>query len=201
MRAIKQIIIHHSASPQSMPLDNAVALFDRVHKQRLHPTSNWYWLHIAYHYVVSANGDYKKTRPIKEIGYHAGVRKVNIESVWICLVWNFEIETPTTAQYNTVKKLIRELQSLWDIEVLWHKNVKATACPGKNFDFRKLEEELYTQEEKKVAIQDIIKSNSELWDKVEKTKKYITGKDTMDLIDNVQHSLSELNKYLRTRWF
>lgn len=134
MREINAIVIHHSADPQK-DSDKALNNINQTHKKALHPTPNGYGYHIAYHFVIMKDGNVIKTRPIKEIGYHAGNWDVNTKSVGICLSWNFEVEKPTKEQLEAMRDLISELQSgYWNkLEIKLHREIKPTACPGKNF--------------------------------------------------------------------
>ncbi len=138
MRNISYIIIHHSVSSRDMDKDQAIALLDRSHKRKLHWWKNSKGLYIAYHYVILGNGEVVNTRDIKEIGHHAGVPKINNDGIGICLTGNFEKELPSEAQYKSLAKLIRDLKIAYpDAAILKHKDVKATACPGK-FDINKV---------------------------------------------------------------
>ncbi|HBL43912.1 MAG TPA: N-acetylmuramoyl-L-alanine amidase, partial [Planctomycetaceae bacterium] len=56
--------------------------------------------------------------------------------IGICLVGNFENEPPSDAQLAAVKKLVGVLKAEYNISsdhVQGHRDVKATACPGKYF--------------------------------------------------------------------
>lgn len=142
MREIKEIIVHHSAEQGKTPQES-MDIINNTHRQKLHPKPNGYGYHVAYHYVIFSDGSYKKTRPIKEIGYHAGHRPTNKVAVGICLSGNFEKTKPTKKQLETMNEIIWELQSGYDNKLLirLHREVKATLCPGKNFKKEFIEKE------------------------------------------------------------
>lgn len=127
------IIVHHSVTPQNQPLDSAVKAIDVAHKARLHPTKNSLGYHIAYHFIVAADGSYEQTRGYKEVGHHAGVWTVNLRSFAICLLGNFQKDIPTDAQLLTVQDIMADIQETYNIkDVKAHRDIKATACCGKN---------------------------------------------------------------------
>lgn len=145
-RKIKEIIIHHSATPRDQTLENSVASFDKNHWPNgrsiiLHKTKNALNYYISYHYVIAWDGRYKKTRMWDEVGYHASNLKVNKESIWICLTWNFDIEKPSKAQYESLNKIIAEIKFAYpNATIHWHNEYVKKSCPWHNFDFTKLQE-------------------------------------------------------------
>ena len=140
-RKINKIVFHHSLTPRDLNIDKSIQSFDRTHKGRLHPKANWYWLHIAYHYVIDAEGNYRKTRPINEIGYHAWNWNVNKESIGICCLGNFDKEEPTAKQYVVCRQLINEIKTQRpNATIHWHKEFATRkTCPWKNFELVKLQ--------------------------------------------------------------
>ena len=83
----------------------------------------------------------------------------NVSSIWIALFGNFEHDTPTEAQLSSLVNLTTALARFYNIDphgttytfttnttkepyvtaeknfnIMWHKHVKATACPWKNLD-------------------------------------------------------------------
>ena len=144
MRKIDKIVIHHSVTPRDLSLNKSISSFDRTHKARLHKEKNSKWYHIAYHFVIWWDGKYIATRGLGEIWYHASNLAINQTSVWICLTWNFDSDEPTSAQYNSLKKLINLLQSeLGKLTIHGHNEFSSKSCPWKNFNFAKLNEMLF----------------------------------------------------------
>lgn len=132
---INKIVVHHSASSIKQKFEDFLRAIDKNHAERLHKEPNSNGNHIAYHFVISRGGDIVRPRPITEVGYHAGHWGTNIRSVGICLQGNFEKEKPSGKQMAALEKLVSELMDDYNIKsknVILHKHVKATACPGKN---------------------------------------------------------------------
>ncbi|MFN3648125.1 MAG: peptidoglycan recognition family protein [Armatimonadota bacterium] len=138
-------VIHHSASPSG----NA-ASFDRMHRGKG-------WDGLAYHFVITngkggVDGGLEVGRRWWEQkhGAHAGAlaggegearNDFNEFGIGICLVGNFEKSTPTQAQMKTLAKLLTRLREEYGIEerdILGHRHVKSTACPGKQFPWKTL---------------------------------------------------------------
>lgn len=144
MRKISRIIIHHSVTPRDQELSKSLSSFNRTHKARLHPEVNSLGYHIAYHIVIAWDGSYEQTRSLDDVWYHASNLKVNNESVGICLTGNFDIETPSYKQIETLIDLIDMIQSEHEwVTVHWHNEYASKSCPGKNLDLNKLKEMLF----------------------------------------------------------
>lgn len=125
-----RIILHHTASA-----DVSAATIHGWHQGQG-------WIGIGYHYVIRANGAIERGRPEDSIGSHAGPQG-NGDSIGIVLTGNFQAGKPTTAQIDSLVKLIKDLRSRYgDLKVIGHKDVMATACPGKNFPWAELRQRL-----------------------------------------------------------
>ena len=140
----RYLVVHHSATP-----DGSAEGFERFHRGKG-------WDGLAYHFVIT-NG---KGGPDGELqvsdrwweqkhGAHAGSfhgqpeerNKFNEFGIGICLIGNFEKQRPTQKQLETLARLIKRLQKEFDIaseDVVGHRHVKSTACPGRNFPWQTL---------------------------------------------------------------
>jgi len=135
-RKWKYIVIHHSDT------DNGNrASFDRNHREKRG------WLGVGYDFVIgnghgSGDGAIEVTfRWEQQIqGAHAGVKEYNEHGIGICLVGNFERDYPTQKQMESLVSLVSYLQEKCHIpaaNILMHRNVKNTRCPGRNFPYFK----------------------------------------------------------------
>lgn len=142
LREWKFIVLHHSATEVG-----SVESIDAAHKQRKDADGNP-WRGIGYHFVVG-NGRGMKDGEVAATfrwteqceGAHAGDLQYNTQGVGICLIGNFERESPTTAQLKSLQGLVAALQKGCQIDsknVIRHTDIKATACPGKRFPMDKL---------------------------------------------------------------
>jgi len=135
MRSIKYVVIHHAAVVQ----DNADLLLKSCnvsHRKRLHEKANVLGNYCAYHYIIWRNWKILHTRSLNEIGYHASNRRINTESVWICLCGNLDIQEPSQEQLQSLKGICLELQKqFWKLIIEWHnKFASYKSCPWKNFN-------------------------------------------------------------------
>ena len=140
-RTISEIIVHHSISPQNQTLKASLTSFNYSHKLRLHPTPNKLGFHIAYHYVIGGKGDWKQTRPDDEIGFHASNLAVNKRSIGICLVGNFDKQTPYPSQLWALRDIIKAIKGRYFIkEVNGHRKYAKKSCPGNKMTDKMIQE-------------------------------------------------------------
>ena len=129
------VVIHHSASNSG----NA-ASFGKQHRE-----INGWSRGLGYDFVIgnghgSDDGQIEVgPRWVKQIdGAHAGVKKYNRFGIGICLVGNFDNTRPTKKQMSSLISLIKFFQERYNIpseNVILHKHVKTTACPGSHFPY------------------------------------------------------------------
>lgn len=132
-RRWNRIIVHHSATTQG-----GAASFDRHHRLKCGMKNG-----LAYHFVIG-NGTSTKDGEI-EVGNrwktqiqggHVRSEKLNKTSIGICLVGNFEVQRPTKLQMKALGDLtfyLKEKLLGGRPEVVGHRDVQDTLCPGKNF--------------------------------------------------------------------
>lgn len=137
----KRIVIHHSASG----LSTTVQDINRWHLGRN-------WAGIGYHYVIYPGGEIYRGRPEWAQGAHAyqdAQHEANSDGIGICLIGNFEMGHPTDKQMASLAWLIKDIWLRYPgISVIGHKDVQATACPGRNFPWDELRKRL---EEKQMS--------------------------------------------------
>lgn len=115
------IILHHRVG------DGDVEGIDRIHK-------NNGWTCIGYHFYVRKDGSIYRGRQEDTVGAHA--YGSNSTSIGICAEGNFETDIMPAEQKNSIIELIGYLKGKYGtMKVLRHKDVNATACPGKNYPF------------------------------------------------------------------
>ncbi|MCA9109635.1 MAG: N-acetylmuramoyl-L-alanine amidase [Planctomycetaceae bacterium] len=140
VRDWQSIVIHHTASETG-----SVESIHQIHRERKDAAGNP-WRGIGYHFVIGNghgmdDGAIEATFRWREQleGAHAGISRYNEQGVGICLIGNFEKHSPTEAQIVSLKKLIAWLSQEYDIsvdQVKGHRDLKATACPGKFFPMK-----------------------------------------------------------------
>ena len=139
------VVIHHSATTRG-----SVESIHRDHQSRRDGDGNP-WLGIGYHFVIGngngmPDGIISPTFRWKQQlhGAHSGTLRHNGRGIGICLIGDFEETAPTEAQRKSVTSLIRMLTDRYEIpakKVKGHSQIRATACPGRYFPFKKIVEE------------------------------------------------------------
>ena len=136
------IVIHHQAAASG-----SAAYINRLHRQRG-------WDGLGYHFVIG-NGSMTRDGQV-ELGYrwvrqlkgaHARARsgddnRWNLHSIGICLVGDFTRTEPSSRQMGALVELVRVLRAEYGIpagNVVPHRFVRDTACPGANFPWSELE--------------------------------------------------------------
>ncbi|HHT9155361.1 MAG TPA: N-acetylmuramoyl-L-alanine amidase, partial [Candidatus Tripitaka sp. YC43] len=135
----RYIVLHHSATHEG-----SAARFDTFHRE----VRGWE-NGLGYHFVIgngtdSRDGEIEVGKRWKKqlSGAHAGDSRYNRMGIGICLVGNFEEgDRPTRRQMKSLINIIRYLSQRYDIprsSIILHKDVHDTACPGKNFPYKKV---------------------------------------------------------------
>ncbi|MDP6439806.1 MAG: peptidoglycan recognition family protein [Candidatus Brocadiia bacterium] len=137
-RKWKYIVIHHGSSDSG-----SMKAFDAYHKKRG-------WLGVGYHFVIG-NGTQSEDGIVEVTfrwhqqlhGAHAGKNRqeYNQHGIGICLVGNFQNDRPTEKQMVSLISLVNYLQERCKIptgEIMLHRHLRATDCPGEDFPFYKL---------------------------------------------------------------
>ncbi|HTD88208.1 MAG TPA: peptidoglycan recognition family protein [Candidatus Binatia bacterium] len=131
----KHIVIHHTATPAATPRG-----IDRFHREQRHMENG-----MAYHFLIGNGhgmGDgeiYIGERWKRQIqGGHLASEQLNMSSIGICLVGNFESKPPTDRQMKSLEALLRKLRQqtgLTMAAVTTHRSIhpRHTSCPGKYF--------------------------------------------------------------------
>lgn len=123
----KYIVLHHRAGDGDV---------ESIHRTHL----NNGWTGIGYHFYIRKSGEIFKGRPIGTVGAHVAGK--NSESIGVCFEGNFEKETAMSkAQLQSGRELVEYLKTLYPkAEVIRHRDLQATACPGRHFPFEALRE-------------------------------------------------------------
>lgn len=139
-----RIILHHAAATKCTVED-----IDSWHKGNG-------WTCIGYHFFVNKKGEVYRGRPENTVGAHAGDN--NTDSIGVCAEGNFENETMGTAQKEALKELVAYLKNKYGIsKVQKHKDVNATACPGKNYPFDEIAKAKVTEKKPSTTKEYLVK--------------------------------------------
>lgn len=125
-RSTRRLVLHHAAAK--------ICSVEDVH--RWHFENGWSG--IGYHFFVRKDGTIWQGRPIEMVGAHA--YGYNSDSIGICFEGNFENEAMPKAQKDAGKWLVSYVLGLYPTitTIQRHKDLMATACPGRNFPFTEI---------------------------------------------------------------
>ena len=133
-RRWRYIIIHHSATKTG-----SARIFGDYHRSRGWKNG------LGYHFVISNGTSGLRDGQVEIgprwkkqiIGAHCDARGMNYVSIGICLTGNLEVQRPTKAQMESLRRLVRMLMRQHNIpasKVAGHGNMdRGSKCPGKNF--------------------------------------------------------------------
>jgi len=119
---VHTLVVHHSASPRSTTVEQ----IREWHAARWRSAKN----HPGYHYCITGDGEIHATRPTHLVGIHA---PPNTGRLGVCVIgdntspgreWN-------PLQWQALADLVRAIRVVWpSIEVVAHRDVRQTQCPG-----------------------------------------------------------------------
>lgn len=116
-----RIILHHAAG------NGSVESVHNYHK-------GLGWSGIGYHYYVRKDGSIYRGRPEEMVGGHTS--GYNYCSIGVCAEGNFETDVMSDAQREAIRAMVLDIRTRYpDTQTIRHKDVAATACPGKNYPF------------------------------------------------------------------
>lgn len=115
---IAGIVVHHSAGEQG-PLE-----IEKYHIEgRGYPGA-------MYHYIIH-EGKVYRMNPIEKIVFHAGVWSYNKTHIGICFVGNYMNKSLDAENRIAFQILLSSLlMSIGDVEIIGHRDITATLCPG-----------------------------------------------------------------------
>ncbi len=136
MRPVRYITVHHSAGPVFEAVDYRRTA-ERLESIRRYHRDDREWGDIGYHYAIDRAGRIWECRILRWQGAH--VKDHNENNLGVMLLGNFELQSPSKAQLETLPRLVRKLR--WDHGVperalKSHREWVATACPGKHLQPR-----------------------------------------------------------------
>ena len=123
-----RIILHHYHHERATPQE--------VHRWHL----NNGWLGFGYNVAVDMDGTIWEGRGLDNVGTHTGNN--NGDSIGIALQGRYDDHTTQMpdAQFNALVWLIQHIRGIYgELPILRHRDVTATACPGRHFPWEELQ--------------------------------------------------------------
>lgn len=140
MRKINSLVVHHSVTDPNNKDIWAVSIDGKDYHEGYIISNQEYKGN--YHYLIYQDGEVKQ--PIKDhehYTYHCGNYDINLTSLAICFVGNFEENEPSGLLLKACWNTIDVLSALYRIDnVYLHRDLYNTACPGKYITLDKIKE-------------------------------------------------------------
>jgi len=137
----KYIIIHHSGVLNSENDLKGEKQWKAICKNYQKNWSKKYpWVTAPYHFGIGKKGNIFNGQDENSFCIHAGDDFYNYRSIAVCFIGNFEVEEMNDNQLLSGVNLVKDLMKKYDIsieEILKHKDLIITQCPGKNFPWEK----------------------------------------------------------------
>ena len=151
-----KIIIHHTAKDygSNWTMEDVKKDIQQIYKYH---TINRDFGDIGYNFLIDQMWNIYEWRAGWEWAVWMHASSNNVASIWIALMWNFEKDTPTVEQMKSLVNLTTAVAKFYHIDplgytytfstnndeepyvvatknpnIMWHKNVKSTACPWRN---------------------------------------------------------------------
>ena len=151
-----KIVIHHTATDYdpNWTREDVQSYLKKIYKY--HTIDRKFW-DIWYNFLIDQLWNIYEWRAWGEWAVWMHASNNNVSSIWIALFWNFENDVPTEAQLSSLINLTTAIAKYYNIDplwkthtfetntskepyvtakenynIMWHENIKATACPGKN---------------------------------------------------------------------
>ncbi len=133
MNGVQRITIHHDAINSSGMRSEreSITRLNSIRNSHLQRGSEW--VDIGYHYIIDPSGRVWQGRPVSIEGAH--VSKTNEHNLGVMLMGNFEQQSPTREQIETLDGFVASQMRLYRVpvsRVYTHQELKGTACPGRN---------------------------------------------------------------------
>jgi len=129
LTGISRITLHHDGMTPftSTSQGDAAARIDAI--RRAHQAQGWG--DVGYHFLIDPAGRVWEGRLLQFQGAH--VKDRNQGNIGIVCLGNFERQTPTAAQIETLRDFVRRVQLTYRIpssRIHTHRELAATLCPG-----------------------------------------------------------------------
>jgi hypothetical protein len=132
MNGISRITVHHDGmAPVSLRTKSQAAR--RIEVIRHSHVESRGWGDIGYHYIIDPQGRIWEGRPIAIQGAH--VKDNNEHNIGILVLGNFDSQHPSGSATGALEQFLANRMRAYNLGVrrVWtHRELRATACPGRN---------------------------------------------------------------------
>lgn len=139
---LTHIILHHTAAEEK----------DAEQIRRYHLSKGWQ--DIGYDFMIERDGHTAAGRSLSIQGAHAGVLYYNQHAIGVAVIGNLSKRDIFPQQLASLIELLHELRKNYNIplqNILLHKEIKNTECPGAQFPKKQIIKILEEKQETDIA--------------------------------------------------
>ncbi|MGH4119498.1 peptidoglycan recognition protein family protein [Clostridium sp.] len=128
---VNKILVHHTAGNSGATGSTAYAAVRSIQKNHMDSPKNY--SDIGYHFLISHDGLIFEGRSISYQGAHCAPNGGNINSIGVSLIGNFTSTYISTAQENSLIKLLAWIKTTYSVSYAYikgHRDYEANECPG-----------------------------------------------------------------------
>jgi len=163
------------------------------------------WSGIGYHFFVAKDGKVYRGRPENVMGAH--VYRYNHRSLGICAEGNYDYEQMPEQQKQAIVELLVYLKKKYlNTEIVGHRNLNPTRCPGTNYPLEEIKKEVeerlrmakIPEWKKKIIEEAKSKGLITQWHNPdENSQKWFTLAVMLNMLDRVEKRLETIEKEIR----
>lgn len=135
MSGVSRITVHHSGVDSTGIGTQAQAARQIESIRKAHVSNGW--ADIGYHFIIDPQGRVWAGRPIDRQGAH--VKDENEHNLGVMVMGNFDRQMPTGAALDSLQSILAMQMRGYRVplgRVYTHRELRPTACPGKNLQPR-----------------------------------------------------------------
>jgi len=135
MQPINKVTLHHDGMTAFTSTSRSAGAYRVESIRKAHRGRGWG--DVGYHYLIDPAGRVWEGRPLSWQGAH--VRAQNEGNLGICVMGNYEKQSPNSAQLSSIERTVAQLMRQHRIrlsQIRTHREMAPTACPGRTLQSR-----------------------------------------------------------------
>ena len=155
LKSVKAIVIHHSATP----FNSSISALKENCLHWLSEDRRRYWIskgYVAdYHYFITSNGEIFTGQPESLASFHCGDDYWNEHSLAVCCIGNLDNSKMPDKMLDALVKQVSILEMKYKCVIKLHREIVATACPGRFFRYQEFLKKLKEGNMDNVQFKDV----------------------------------------------
>lgn len=155
LKSVKAIVIHHSATP----FNSSISALKENCLHWLSEDRRRYWIsrgyQADYHYFITSNGEIFTGQPESLASFHCGDDYWNEHSLAVCCIGNLDNSKMPDKMLDALVKQVSILEMKYKCVIKLHREIVATACPGRFFRYQEFLKKLKEGNMDNVQFKDV----------------------------------------------